>query len=157
MILAREKANGTPVDAILLTLGGQTGLNTGMACFDKGILTKYGVEMIGANRDAIHRGEDRQVFKDLMIKIGLSVPRSGVVHSLEEGRKVLDDIGLPLIIRPAFTLGEVPAAASPTTCRNLKTIVQLRHRRFPRLRSPHRTIRHRLEGIRAGSDARPQR
>ena len=61
--------------------------------------------MIGANRDAIHRGEDRQVFKDLMIKIGLKVPRSGVVHTMEDARKVLDDIGLPLIIRPAFTLG----------------------------------------------------
>ena len=73
-ILAYEKANGTPVDAILPTLGGQTGLNTGMACYDKGILTKYGVKMIGADRDAIHRGEDRQVFKDLMIKIGLKVP-----------------------------------------------------------------------------------
>src|SRR5678816_3634221 len=104
-ILAREKANGTPVDALLPTLGGQTGLNTGMACGDKGILQKYGVRMIGANRDAIHRGEDRQVFKDLMLKIGLNVPRSGVVHNLEDARKVLDDIGLPLIIRPAFTLG----------------------------------------------------
>ena len=61
--------------------------------------------MIGANRDAIHRGEDRQVFKDLMIKIGLKVPRSGVVHNMDDARKVLADIGLPLIIRPAFTLG----------------------------------------------------
>ena len=55
---------------LLPTLGGQTGLNTGMACHDRGILKKYGVQMIGADRDAIHRGEDRQVFKDLMIKIG---------------------------------------------------------------------------------------
>jgi carbamoyl-phosphate synthase large subunit len=104
-ILAREKAQGTPVDALLPTLGGQTGLNTGMACWDKGILQKYGVKMIGADRDAIHRGEDRQVFKDLMIKIGLHVPRSGVVHNMDDARKVLADIGLPLIIRPAFTLG----------------------------------------------------
>jgi len=104
-ILAREKARGTPVDALLPTLGGQTGLNTGVACFDRGILAKYGVQMIGANREAIYRGEDRQVFKDLMIKIGLKVPRSGVVHSMAEARKVLEDIGLPLIIRPAFTLG----------------------------------------------------
>src|SRR5215208_1329310 len=104
-ILRREKENGTPVDAVLPTLGGQTGLNTAMSCFDKGIFTKYGVQMIGANRDAIHRGEDRQVFKDLMISIGLKVPRSGVVHNMEDARKVLDDIGLPLIIRTAFTLG----------------------------------------------------
>src|SRR4051812_29567715 len=104
-ILAREKANGTPVDALLPTLGGQTGLNTGMACFDKGILAKYGVRMIGADRGAIHRGEDRQGFKDLMLKIGLNVPRSGVVHNMTDARQVLEDIGLPLIIRPAFTLG----------------------------------------------------
>src|SRR5436305_493764 len=104
-ILEREKNAGTPVDALLPTLGGQTGLNTGMACFDKGILTKYGVQMIGADREAIFRGEDRQVFKDLMISIGLKVPRSGVVHDMEEARNVLEDLGLPLIIRPAFTLG----------------------------------------------------
>ncbi|HEX4053805.1 MAG TPA: carbamoyl-phosphate synthase large subunit [Tepidisphaeraceae bacterium] len=104
-ILERESRGPQPIDAVLPTLGGQTGLNTAMACYDKGIFTRYGVQMIGANRQAIFRGEDRQVFKDLMIKIGLKVPRSGVVHSLEEGRKVLADIGLPLIIRPAFTLG----------------------------------------------------
>src|SRR5688500_3592593 len=104
-ILAREKANGTPIDALLPTLGGQTGLNTGMACFDQGILTKYGVKMIGADREAIFKGEDRQVFKDLMLKIGLKVPISGVVHDMVEARKVLEKIGLPLIIRPAFTLG----------------------------------------------------
>src|SRR5918992_1291366 len=104
-ILEREKQNGTPIDALLPTLGGQTGLNTGMACWDKGILQKYGVRMIGANRDAIHRGEDRQVFKELMISIGLKVPRSGVVHTMSDAMQVLHDIGLPPIIRPAFTLG----------------------------------------------------
>jgi carbamoyl-phosphate synthase large subunit len=104
-ILENEKRKGTPIDALLPTLGGQTGLNTGMACYDKGILERYGVKMIGANREAIFRGEDRQRFKDLMIEIGLKVPRSGVVHSMDEARKVLADIGLPLIIRPAFTLG----------------------------------------------------
>lgn len=104
-ILAREQAAGTPVDALLPTLGGQTGLNTGMACHDRGILKKYNVQMIGADREAIFKGEDRQVFKDLMLSIGLEVPRSGTVHSLEEGRRVLEEIGLPLIIRPAFTLG----------------------------------------------------
>src|SRR5687768_15954743 len=104
-ILENEKRKGTPIDALLPTLGGQTGLNTGMACFDKGILDRYGVKMIGANREAIWRGEDRLRFKDLMIEIGLKVPRSGVVHNMAEARKVLDDIGLPLIIRPAFTLG----------------------------------------------------
>src|SRR3954453_300378 len=104
-ILEREKANGTPVAPLLPTLPGQTGLNTRMACFDRGILTKYGVKMIGADRDAIHRGEDRQVFKDLMIQIGLKGPRSRGVHNMDDARKVLEEIGLPLIIRPAFTLG----------------------------------------------------
>src|SRR5881392_1067435 len=104
-ILVREAAGGHPIDALLPTLGGQTGLNTGMACFDRGILKKYNVKMIGADREAIFRGEDRQVFKDLMLKIGLKVPRSGVVHGMAEARGVLGEIGLPLIIRPAFTLG----------------------------------------------------
>src|SRR5437764_2447523 len=104
-ILAHEKAKGTPVDAVLPTLGGQTGLNTAMACFDQGIFTKFGVQMTGANREAIFKGEDRQVFKDLMISIGLKVPRSGVVHNMDDARKVLEDIGLPRIIRPASTLG----------------------------------------------------
>ncbi len=104
-ILIREAASGFPIDALLPTLGGQTGLNTGMACFDQGILQRHNVKMIGADRDAIHRGEDRQVFKDLMIQIGLKVPRSGVVHNMDDAREVLDEIGLPLIIRPAFTLG----------------------------------------------------
>ena len=104
-ILERESKGSQPIDAVLPTLGGQTGLNTAVACYDKGIFDKYGGKMIGANREAIYRGEDRQVFKDLMLSIGLDVPRSGVVHTIEEARKVLKDIGLPLIIRPAFTLG----------------------------------------------------
>ncbi len=104
-ILAREKANGTPIDALLPTLGGQTGLNTGMACYDQGILDKYGVQMIGANREAIFRGEDRQRFKELMAEIGLKTPTSGVVHNMEDARETLKIVGLPAIIRPAFTLG----------------------------------------------------
>src|SRR5205809_992950 len=104
-ILIREAASGHPIDALLPTLGGQTGLNVGMACYDKGILTKHNVKMIGADREAIFKGEDRQVFKDLMIKIGLKVPRSRVVHNMQDANETLEEIGLPLIIRPAFTLG----------------------------------------------------
>src|SRR5438105_15287052 len=77
-ILEYEQQHGTPVDAVLPTLGGQTGLNTAMACHDKGVFARFNVKMIGANREAIFRGEDRQVFKELMLKIGLKVPRSGV-------------------------------------------------------------------------------
>ncbi len=91
---------------LLPTLGGQTALNTAMALFRSGALEKYGVEMIGANAKAIERGEDRQVFKDLMISIGLDVPISGTGHTLDEARLIAEKIGrFPLIIRPAFTLG----------------------------------------------------
>jgi carbamoyl-phosphate synthase large subunit len=77
-----------------------------MKLFETGVLEKHGVKMIGANASAIHKGEDRQAFKEAMIKIGLDMPRSGTAHTLEEARKVLAEIGtLPLIIRPAFTLG----------------------------------------------------
>src|SRR5689334_8829470 len=102
--LKRLGANGKLV--LLPTLGGQTALNTAMALVKRGTLEKYGIEMIGANADAIQRGEDRQVFKDLMISIGLDVPISGTAHNLDEAREIVQRIGrLPLIIRPAFTLG----------------------------------------------------
>ena len=102
--MKRIKANGKLV--LLPTLGGQTALNTAMALDKRGTLKKFNVEMIGANAEAIQRGEDRQVFKDLMLSIGLDVPISGTAHTLEECRQVADRIGrFPLIIRPAFTLG----------------------------------------------------
>jgi len=102
--LKRIGAQGKLV--LLPTLGGQTALNTAMALNRRGTLDKYGVEMIGANAMAIERGEDRQVFKDLMLTIGLDVPVSGTAHTLEECRVIAERIGrLPLIIRPAFTLG----------------------------------------------------
>ncbi len=91
---------------LLPTLGGQTALNIAMALHRSGVLEKYGVEMIGAKPEAIHKGEDRFAFKELMLSIGLDVPISGVAHSLEEARDVAKKIGrFPLIIRPAFTLG----------------------------------------------------
>ncbi len=110
-IIAREvgelKRTGAPGRLVLLpTLGGQTALNTAMALHRRGTLEKYGVEMIGANARAIERGEDRQIFKDLMIKIGLDVPISGTAHNVGEARTVAEKIGrFPLIIRPAYTLG----------------------------------------------------
>src|SRR3954466_15495150 len=110
-IIAREvdemkKMKATGKLVLLPTLGGQTALNTAMALHKRGTLGKYGVEMIGANADAIQKGEDRQVFKDLMLAIGLDVPISGTAHTLAEAREVGERIGrFPLIIRPAFTLG----------------------------------------------------
>jgi carbamoyl-phosphate synthase large subunit len=93
-------------DALLPTLGGQTGLNTAMALAERGILAKYNVEMIGANAEVIKRAEDRELFKETMLKIGLDLPRSGYVRSMEDARRVAKDIGrYPLIIRASFTLG----------------------------------------------------
>jgi carbamoyl-phosphate synthase large subunit len=100
-IIIREKP-----DALLPTLGGQTALNTSMSLFKSGALDKHNVRMIGANADAIDKGEDRQRFKDAMLKIGLDVPQSGTAHTMEEARSIAEMIGrYPLIIRPAFTLG----------------------------------------------------
>ncbi len=92
-------------DAVLPTLGGQTALNNAIALHERGVLQKYGVEMIGANADVIKKAEDRKLFKKAMEKIGLDLPKSGYAYSLEDARKILQDIGLPLVIRPSFTLG----------------------------------------------------
>ncbi len=100
-IIIKEKP-----DALLPTLGGQTALNVSMDLFHAGTLDKLGVKMIGANADAIDKGENRQRFKDAMIKIGLDLPISGVAHSMEEAKNIAKEINtMPLVIRPAFTLG----------------------------------------------------
>src|SRR6516165_3228634 len=99
-IIERERP-----DALLPTLGGQTGLNTAMELHRHGILTQFNVQMIGANAEAIEKAEDREKFKAAMIKIGLEVPRSGVARSLAEAQTVRDEIGLPCVLRPSFTLG----------------------------------------------------
>ena len=94
-IIAQEKP-----DALLPTLGGQTGLNTAMELVRNGALERHNVKLIGANAEAIEKGEDRQQFKDAMVKIGLDVPRSGVAHTMEEARVIADEIGsFPLIMR----------------------------------------------------------
>jgi carbamoyl-phosphate synthase large subunit len=100
-ILAREKP-----DAVLPTLGGQTALNAAMALVESGALERHGARLIGATAEAIRRGEDRQLFKEIMLDIGLDCARSDIAHTLEEARNVVETIGaFPLIIRPAFTLG----------------------------------------------------
>jgi carbamoyl-phosphate synthase large subunit len=104
-ILAREKALGTPIDAVLPTLGGQTGLNCAVQAADQGILARYGVELIAATRDVIHKAESRVEFKKAMQNIGLDVPRSGVARTYEDAVKILEQVKLPCVIRPAFTLG----------------------------------------------------
>ena len=100
-ILEREKP-----DAVLPTLGGQTALNAAMALVENGALERHGARLIGANAEAIKRGEDRLIFKNIMLEIGLDCAKSGVAHTLDEARAVAVEIGTyPLIIRPAFTLG----------------------------------------------------
>ncbi|OED42113.1 carbamoyl phosphate synthase large subunit [Endozoicomonas sp. (ex Bugula neritina AB1)] len=92
-------------DAVLPTMGGQTALNCALDLHHKGVLDKYGVSMIGANQEAIDKAEDRQLFDKAMKSIGLETPRSGIAHTLEEARAVLDEVGFPCIIRPSFTMG----------------------------------------------------
>ncbi|KAB1927120.1 carbamoyl-phosphate synthase large subunit [Micromonospora noduli] len=109
LVIAKERP-----DAILATLGGQTALNTAVALHEAGVLEKYGVELIGANIDAINRGEDRQLFKEIVAKAGVRlgvddptglVPRSRVCHSMDEVEATVAELGLPVVIRPSFTMG----------------------------------------------------
>ncbi len=99
-IIEKEKP-----DALLPTLGGQTALNCAMDLAEHGILEKYGVEMIGANPAVIAKAEDRQQFKAAMEKIGIAVPQSGVAHNLSEAHQLREEVGLPCVLRPSFTLG----------------------------------------------------
>src|SRR5690554_2561438 len=99
-IIEKEKP-----DALLPTMGGQTALNCALELARHGVLEKHGVEMIGANADAIDKAEDRQRFDQAMRSIGLECPRSGIAHSMDEAFQVLDSIGFPCIIRPSFTMG----------------------------------------------------
>ncbi len=99
-IIARERP-----DALLPTLGGQTALNLAMELVEAGVLEEYDVELIGADAEAIATAEDRGRFKEAMIEIGLSVPDSGIAHTMVEARSVVDSIGLPVVIRPAYILG----------------------------------------------------
>ncbi len=99
-------------DVILPTLGGQTGLNLATILSESGVLEKYGVELIGADYNAIKKAEDREEFKAAIEKIGLEVPRSGLAHTMEDARTVSREIGFPLIIRPSFTLGGTGASVA---------------------------------------------
>jgi carbamoyl-phosphate synthase large subunit len=92
-------------DALLPTVGGQTGINLAIALSERGALARYGVEVLGASIDALQLGEDRLLFKQAMEEIGLKVPRSGYAGSLDEAREIVADVGYPVIVRPSFTLG----------------------------------------------------
>ena len=92
-------------DALLPTMGGQTGLNTSLSLAAQGTLERFGVEMIGATKAAIDKAEDRELFREAMARIGLDCPRGGLAHNVEQARAIAEEIGLPVIIRPSFTLG----------------------------------------------------
>lgn len=100
MVIAKERP-----DAILPTLGGQTALNAAIAMHENGVLEKYGVEMIGANFDAIHRGENRELFNAIVHKVGGEVAKSYVCHTMDDCEKATEELGYPVVIRPSFTMG----------------------------------------------------
>lgn len=99
-VIAKERP-----DAILATLGGQTALNTAVALHENGVLEKYNVELIGADFDAIQRGEDRQKFKDIVAKVGGESARSKVCYTMDEVRETVAELGFPVVVRPSFTMG----------------------------------------------------
>jgi carbamoyl-phosphate synthase large subunit len=99
-IIAKERP-----DALLPNLGGQSGLNLSMELAKKGILEKYGVNVIGVNLDAIERGEDRQVFKDTMSKLGIEMPKSEITYTAEHAEEIAAKLGYPVVVRPAYTMG----------------------------------------------------
>jgi carbamoyl-phosphate synthase large subunit len=101
-------------DALLATLGGQTALNTAVALHERGVLEKFGVELIGADIEAIQRGEDRQRFKDIVAQVGAQTPRSAVCHTMDDVRSTVDDLGLPVVIRPSFTMGGLGSGMAHT-------------------------------------------
>ncbi|AVT31887.1 carbamoyl phosphate synthase large subunit [Plantactinospora sp. BC1] len=109
LVIAKERP-----DALLPTLGGQTALNTAVALHESGVLAKYGVELIGADIDAIRRGEDRQLFKEIVAKAGGETPRSRVCHSMDEVRATVGELGLPVVIRPSFTMGGLGSGMAHT-------------------------------------------
>jgi len=116
-IILRERP-----DAILPTMGGQTALNLAMGAEKKGILKKYKIELIGANSKAISNAEDRKKFRKNMIEIGLDLPKSEIVNNNNQATRVLKKIGLPAIIRPAFTLGGLGGGIAKTKKEYLKII-----------------------------------
>ncbi|QKT07282.1 carbamoyl-phosphate synthase large subunit [Gordonia sp. X0973] len=104
-VIEAERDAGHPIDAVLATLGGQTALNTAVALHDRGSLEKYDIELIGADFDAIQRGEDRQMFKDIVASVGGESARSRVCHTMDEVRDTVAELGYPVVVRPSFTMG----------------------------------------------------
>ena len=104
-VIAQQAERGNKIDALLATLGGQTALNTAVALYENGALERWGVELIGADFEAIQRGEDRQRFKDIVAKVGGESARSRVCFTMDEVRETVVELGLPVVVRPSFTMG----------------------------------------------------
>ncbi|CQD12607.1 carbamoyl phosphate synthase large subunit [Mycobacterium lentiflavum] len=104
-VIVQQAERGNKIDALLATLGGQTALNTAVALYENGALERHGVELIGADFDAIQRGEDRQMFKDIVAKVGGESARSRVCFTFAEVRETVEELGLPVVVRPSFTMG----------------------------------------------------
>src|SRR3984893_1937049 len=104
-VIAQQAERGNKIDALLATLGGQTALNTAVALYVNGALQRYGVELIGADFEAIQRGEDRQRFKDIVAKVGGESASSRVCFTMDEVRETVEELGLPVVVRPSFTMG----------------------------------------------------
>ncbi len=114
-VIAQQAERGNKIDALLATLGGQTALNTAVALYESGVLEKYGVELIGADFDAIQRGEDRQRFKDIVAKAGGESARSRVCFTMAEVRETVAELGLPVVVRPSFTMGGLGSGIAYST------------------------------------------
>ncbi|MBJ7291209.1 MAG: carbamoyl phosphate synthase large subunit, partial [Williamsia sp.] len=104
-VITTERDAGHPIDAVLATLGGQTALNCAVALHEQGILERYDIELIGADFEAIQRGEDRQKFKDIVAKVGGESARSRVCFTMAECHDTVAELGYPVVVRPSFTMG----------------------------------------------------
>ncbi len=113
-VIAQQAERGNKIDALLATLGGQTALNTAVALYENGVLEKYDIELIGADFEAIQRGEDRQRFKDIVAKVGGESARSRVCFTMEEVRETVAELGLPVVVRPSFTMGGLGSGMAAT-------------------------------------------
>ncbi len=139
-------------DALLPTMGGQTALNVAMSLSQNGVLEKYGVELIGADERAIRIAEDRALFNEAMKRIGLQVARGGTATTFDEALVLVEDTGFPSIIRPAFTLGGSGGGIAYNRD-EFEEIVRARARSLADESGARRAQSHRMEGIRARSDA----
>ncbi|MGB3481299.1 MAG: carbamoyl-phosphate synthase large subunit [Mycobacterium sp.] len=113
-VLAQQAERGNKIDAVLATLGGQTALNTAVALHENGALERWGVELIGADFEAIQRGEDRQKFKDIVAKVGGESAKSRVCFTMDEVRETVAELGLPVVVRPSFTMGGLGSGMAAT-------------------------------------------